>query len=259
MKTLLKISLLVVVGATLTLSQAQAGFIETFESGYTDGALLSADANWVAGLAQDFTGSDQFRTVNGMGHNGSGGDGGFGAYNGSGVISGGPGRAHGESTTPGSTLIAEFDYKPTVEEARFGFVNLAGSYVGVILVNSGVGGRFQSGGGAEPSFVVDSGTFNIVSGDWHKVTFSHEVDGPNTATTVDVLNYSTGLMYSVHPSVAIFPNTGNLHSFAIAGTDPGGTQIDNITVSGVVPEPTSAILLALGLLTLLGSGRRSNR
>ena len=254
------ITAVVAIFGGLSLPQAQAAFVETFESGYSDGALLSDHALWHADAggnhAQRFNGAANNRhtTVNGKGHDGSGGDGGFGVYNGSGAISGGPAREHGESTASGSKLKAVFDYKPTNEETYVGFINLAGSYVGVALVPTGV--RFQSGTGAEPSAVTDSGSENIVTGDWHRVTFEHQVDGPATATTVEVFNYNDSSTFTFHPSEVILPNTGNLHKFVIHTTDPGGTQFDNITVT---PEPTSALLLTLGLISILGFGRRNRR
>ena len=257
--SLATITAVVAIFAGLSLPQAQAGFIENFESGYADGALLSDHALWHADAggnhAQRFHGAANNRhtTVNGKGHDGSGGDGGFGVYNGSGTISGGPAREHGESTASGNFLIAEFDYKPTSEETHVGFINLAGSYVGLALVQSGP--RFASGTGAEPSIVVTSGSENIFPGDWHRVTFSHQIDGPNTNTTVDIFNYNKNTTFSFHPSVAIAPNTGNLHKFVIHTTDPGGTQFDNISVTS--PEPTSAILWALGMISMLGYCRRN--
>ena len=42
-------------------------------------------------------------------------------------------------------------------------------------------------------------------------------------------------------------------NFYIPGTNPGEFQVDNLTVQTVVPEPTSASLLGLGLAGLLAS------
>ena len=218
----------------LSLPQAQAGFVETFESGFTDGALLSADANWGT-EAHRFVGHDHFTTEDGKGHDGANGDSGFGVFNETSSITGGPSRLHGESTASGSKLTAVFDYKPTSEEAYVGFLDTSGgNYAGVALVNTGA--RFQSGTGAEPGIVVDSGTDNIVTGDWHRVTFNYEVDGPGTTTTVEVFNYNHSSTFTFHADAAV-EAFAPLDKFVLHDTDPGGTQFDNISVSS--PSSTS--------------------
>ena len=130
-----------------------------------------------------------------------------------------------------------------------------GAYAGVRLVQSGV--TFQESGGPGPIAVQSPNNF-ITAGVWHRATFTHVIGGPNTSTSVEIFNYSTSLSVTYNPVTAM-TGTG-LDLLALHSTDGGTTQFDNISVSGVaVPEPTSAILLSLGLVTMLGCGRRNRR
>lgn len=67
------------------------------------------------------------------------------------------------------------------------------------------------------------------------------------------------LMFLIHVGFCLYEVGVSRHKNKLNTLMKNAMLIPVITVSGLVPEPTSAILLALGLLTLLGSGRRSNR
>jgi len=103
-----------------------------------------------------------------------------------------------------------------------------------------------------------STTLATVAGETYTLSFRYSNRADGVAVDSNGLSYDVGagavavnvVVYSVHAlSEPVF-------SAATGTSDSFGSSLDDVSVTSVVPEPATMAMMAAGVLTLLGIGRR---
>ena len=258
-KRIVSLAAVVAIFAGLSLPQAQAAFMDDFESGYADGADLQTQSPWFKPVNDGINGTPNLHTKDGAGHDGSGGFAGWGAKS----ENSDPNlaaRLHGDCNTTGCTLQFSTDFLKTQNgnELKLYFTDKdrAVDFIGANVQLDANGSVAFKGGGHGSTAGIRSGTGTFDTNEWYKITYSHVIGGGVGNTTLRFESYTDSDDFTYTSSIAHNEPSGVLDAIVILNSRDGAT-FDNVEATGIVPEPTSAILWALGMISMLGYCRRN--
>ena len=184
-------------------------------------------------------------------------------------------RAEFEDTGPGEVTLTMSDLNLTgnqehVKNWDFAFYDaeeflpfLVFSDAGGVIPNGGTGGDLVSGAFAVPTLDIGDDLFQADGDGFFDIMFTFDAtDGPNTKFgSGDAVSYvitQSGGAFVLDAHFFDFPAiTGGGQGIFVSAAQIGGiTSQDESGWIGLVPEPSSAVLLILGVIALLPIARR---